>query len=47
MLELVRSGALRPDLLVTSTIPLDAAPAALAALGSAPGAGVTVVEPWA
>ncbi|WP_329410099.1 zinc-dependent alcohol dehydrogenase family protein [Streptomyces sp. NBC_00704] len=47
MLELVRSGALRPDLLVTSTIPLDAAPAALAALGTAPGAGVTVVEPWA
>ncbi|MCQ9135422.1 zinc-dependent alcohol dehydrogenase family protein [Streptomyces hilarionis] len=46
MLELVRSGALRPDLLVTSTITLDDAPAALAALGTAPGAGVTVVEPW-
>lgn len=46
MLELVRSGTLRPDLLVTSVIPLDAAPAALAALGTAPGAGVTVVEPW-
>ena len=46
MLELVRSGALRPDLLVTSTIPLDAVPAALAAMGTAPGAGVTVIEPW-
>ncbi|MFF2368600.1 zinc-dependent alcohol dehydrogenase family protein [Streptomyces sp. NPDC058122] len=47
LLELVRSGVLRPDLLVTSTIALDAAPAALAAMGSAPGRGVTVVEPWA
>jgi threonine dehydrogenase-like Zn-dependent dehydrogenase len=47
MLHLVRSGILRPDLLVTSTIPLDAAPAALAAMGTAAGAGVTVVEPWA
>ncbi|CAL9426503.1 Alcohol dehydrogenase [Streptomyces sp. enrichment culture] len=46
MLELVRTGALRPDLLVTSTLPLDAAPGALAALGTAPGAGVRVVEPW-
>ncbi|MGZ0200150.1 zinc-dependent alcohol dehydrogenase family protein [Streptomyces sp. RM1] len=47
MLELVRSGALRPDLLVTSVIGLDAAPAALAAMADTPGAGVTVVEPWA
>ncbi|MFI5687172.1 zinc-dependent alcohol dehydrogenase family protein [Streptomyces sp. NPDC051636] len=46
MLELVRAGVLRPDLLVTSTIPLDAAPAALAGMGSASGAGVTVIEPW-
>ncbi|MBR8641778.1 zinc-dependent alcohol dehydrogenase family protein [Streptomyces tuirus] len=46
MLELVRSGVLRPDLLVTSTIPLDDAPAALAAMGTAPGAGATVIEPW-
>ncbi|MFJ1865190.1 zinc-dependent alcohol dehydrogenase family protein [Streptomyces sp. NPDC088097] len=45
MLELVRSGALRPDLLVTSSIPLDAAPAALAAMGSAAGRGVTVILP--
>ncbi|MCX5056936.1 zinc-dependent alcohol dehydrogenase family protein [Streptomyces sp. NBC_00201] len=46
MLELVRAGVLRPDLLVTSHITLDAAPAALAAMGTAPGAGVTVIEPW-
>ncbi len=45
MLELVRGGALRPDLLVTSAIPLDAVPAALAAMGTAPGAGMTVIEP--
>ncbi|MFF7866129.1 zinc-dependent alcohol dehydrogenase family protein [Streptomyces qaidamensis] len=46
MLELVRSGVLRPDLLVTSTIGLDDVPAALAAMGTAPGAGATVIEPW-
>ncbi|MBD0844075.1 zinc-dependent alcohol dehydrogenase family protein [Streptomyces sp. TRM68416] len=46
MMELVRSGVLRPDLLVTSTITLDATPAALAAMGTAPGSGVTVIEPW-
>jgi Zn-dependent alcohol dehydrogenases len=54
MLELVRAGVLRPDLLVTSTITLDAAPAALAAMGSAPGVGgdghravgVRAVRPW-
>lgn len=45
MLELVRAGTLRPDLLVTSTIPLADAPAALAAMATAAGAGVTVVEP--
>ncbi|MEV6764222.1 zinc-dependent alcohol dehydrogenase family protein [Streptomyces sp. NPDC051105] len=47
MLELVRAGTLRPGLLVTSTITLDAAPQALAAMGGAPVAGVTVIEPWA
>ncbi|MEV5842856.1 zinc-dependent alcohol dehydrogenase family protein [Streptomyces sp. NPDC051985] len=47
LLELVRAGTLRPDLLVTSTITLDAAPRALAAMDTAPGAGVTVIEPWA
>ncbi|MFF9685752.1 zinc-dependent alcohol dehydrogenase family protein [Streptomyces sp. NPDC014623] len=45
MMEMVRAGALRPDLLVTSTLTLDAAPAALAAMGAAPGAGVTIIEP--
>ncbi|WP_327308733.1 zinc-dependent alcohol dehydrogenase family protein [Streptomyces sp. NBC_01298] len=47
MMELVRSGALRPDLLVTSTIPLDGAPAALAAMGTAPGRGITIIRPGA
>ncbi|MFD5230595.1 zinc-dependent alcohol dehydrogenase family protein [Streptomyces qaidamensis] len=46
MLELVRGGVLRPDLLVTSTIGLDDVPAALAAIGTAPGAGATVIDPW-
>lgn len=46
MLELVRAGVLRPDLLVTSTIPLAAAPAALAAMDTTPGSGVTVIQPW-
>ncbi|EKX68483.1 alcohol dehydrogenase [Streptomyces ipomoeae] len=46
MLEAVRAGILRPDLLVTSTITLDATPAALTAMGTAPGSGVTVIEPW-
>ncbi|MGW6982052.1 zinc-binding dehydrogenase [Streptomyces sp. NPDC054932] len=47
MMELVRGGVLRPDLLVTSTIPLDAAPAALAAMGTATGAGITIILPGA
>ncbi|MFB6670982.1 zinc-dependent alcohol dehydrogenase family protein [Streptomyces sp. NPDC056390] len=47
MLEMVRAGVLRPDLLVTSTIALDAAPTALEAMGTTPGAGVTIIEPWA
>jgi alcohol dehydrogenase len=46
MLRLVRAGVLRPDLLVTRGIPLDAAPAALVAMGTATEAGVTVIEPW-
>ncbi|MFC8860667.1 zinc-dependent alcohol dehydrogenase family protein [[Kitasatospora] papulosa] len=45
MMDMVRAGTLRPDLLVTSTITLDAAPAALTAMGTAPGAGVTIIEP--
>ncbi|MFI0240150.1 zinc-binding dehydrogenase [Streptomyces sp. NPDC016845] len=47
MLELVRGGVLRPELLVTSTISLAAAGAALASVGGASGAGVTVIEPFA
>ncbi|QES53098.1 alcohol dehydrogenase [Streptomyces venezuelae] len=47
MMEMVRGGVLRPDLLVTSTIPLDAAPAALAAMGTAAGGGVTIILPGA
>ncbi|GGX64206.1 zinc-dependent alcohol dehydrogenase family protein [Streptomyces minutiscleroticus] len=46
MLELVGAGVLRPELLVTSTVPLAAVARALAEMGTAPGAGVTVAEPW-
>ncbi|MFE9848327.1 zinc-dependent alcohol dehydrogenase family protein [Streptomyces sp. NPDC005576] len=45
MMDMVRAGSLRPDLLVTSVIGLADAPAALAAMGTAPGAGVTIIEP--
>ncbi|MFI7384670.1 alcohol dehydrogenase catalytic domain-containing protein [Streptomyces sp. NPDC049813] len=48
MLELVRGGAVRPDALVTSVIPLARAGGALAAMGApGAGAGVTVIEPFA
>ncbi|MFG2922287.1 zinc-dependent alcohol dehydrogenase family protein [Streptomyces sp. NPDC048305] len=45
MMDMVGAGTLWPDRLVTSLIGLDAAPAALAAMGATPGAGVTVIEP--
>jgi D-arabinose 1-dehydrogenase-like Zn-dependent alcohol dehydrogenase len=46
MLDLVSSGMLRPDLLVTRTIGLDETPAALMAMGAAgSGSGVTVIAP--
>ncbi|MFJ6566074.1 zinc-dependent alcohol dehydrogenase family protein [Streptomyces sp. NPDC091292] len=50
MLNMITSGRLRPDLLVTSTIGLEEAPGALEAMGTggrAPGrtGGVTVIEP--
>ncbi|MFD3437825.1 zinc-dependent alcohol dehydrogenase family protein [Streptomyces sp. NPDC058685] len=45
MMAMVASGALRPDLLVTKEIGLDAVPEALASLGTAPGSGVTVIRP--
>lgn len=43
MLGMIASGALRPELLVTRTIPLDEVPAALPAVGSTPG--ITVILP--
>ncbi|WP_406398497.1 zinc-dependent alcohol dehydrogenase family protein [Streptomyces sp. NBC_00879] len=45
LMAMVASGSLRPDLLVTRTIGLAEAPAALAALGRGSGTGVTVVVP--
>jgi D-arabinose 1-dehydrogenase-like Zn-dependent alcohol dehydrogenase len=45
MLDLVAAGRLRPGDLVTREIALDEAPAALAGLAGAPGAGVTVIRP--
>lgn len=45
MMAMVASGALRPDLLVTTEIGLDDVPAALADLGGASGTGVTVITP--
>ncbi|HEY1179424.1 MAG TPA: alcohol dehydrogenase, partial [Phytomonospora sp.] len=45
MMGLVASGRLRPQDLVTRTIELAEAPGALAAMGTRPGAGATVVLP--
>jgi D-arabinose 1-dehydrogenase-like Zn-dependent alcohol dehydrogenase len=45
MLDLVSSGRLRPDLLVTRGISLEAAGAALASMDTANPAGVTVITP--
>jgi alcohol dehydrogenase len=45
LLEMVSAGTLRPDLLVTKTIPLDDAPAALADLSRASSKGITVIHP--
>ncbi|WP_329460244.1 zinc-dependent alcohol dehydrogenase family protein [Streptomyces sp. NBC_01497] len=48
LMRQVAAGNLRPDLLVTSVIGLDAAPAALAAMGERPAAvtaGMTVITP--
>jgi alcohol dehydrogenase len=44
MLDMINAGTLRPDLLITRTISLDEAPAALAAMET-PTAGVTIIEP--
>ena len=45
MLDLINAGRLRPDLMITKTIGLDDAPAALVALGSTSPTGVTIIEP--
>lgn len=47
LLDLVRSGGLRPESLIARRIALEDAPAALAALGSGEpvGAGVTIIRP--
>lgn len=45
MLELVRSGAVRPDELVTATIGLDGVADALQAMSTGTPAGVTVIHP--
>ncbi|GGO90624.1 hypothetical protein GCM10012280_36570 [Wenjunlia tyrosinilytica] len=42
---MVASGAVRPDPLITETIGLDEVPAALVAMGTEAGCGVTVIEP--
>jgi D-arabinose 1-dehydrogenase-like Zn-dependent alcohol dehydrogenase len=47
MMDLIAAGTLRPDLLVTGTIGLTEAPAALMEMGDAPPAGVTVILPAA
>jgi threonine dehydrogenase-like Zn-dependent dehydrogenase len=44
-MDLVAAGTLRPDRLVTATIGLAETPAALAAMGTTPPAGVTMIEP--
>ncbi|MFF3402762.1 zinc-dependent alcohol dehydrogenase family protein [Streptomyces sp. NPDC002659] len=45
LMAMVASGSLRPDLLVTRTIGLAEAPAALAGLGAGSATGVTVMVP--
>jgi alcohol dehydrogenase len=45
MMAMVAAGMLRPDLLITRTIGLADAPAALAAMGTASSAGATVIVP--
>ncbi|MFC5380040.1 alcohol dehydrogenase catalytic domain-containing protein [Aquipuribacter nitratireducens] len=45
LLALVAAGRLDPERAVTRTVDLDGAAAALAAMGDAPGSGVTLVRP--
>jgi alcohol dehydrogenase len=44
LLELIEAGRLEPARLVTRTIPLEQAPACLAAMGQFGSAGITVVD---
>jgi alcohol dehydrogenase len=45
LLGLIAGGALDPGRLVTETIGLDAAPAALTAMGEFPRAGIGLIQP--
>ncbi len=45
LLEMVTAGALRADLLVTGTMPLVDAPAALASMGESPWPGTRIIRP--
>jgi D-arabinose 1-dehydrogenase-like Zn-dependent alcohol dehydrogenase len=45
MLQLIASGVLRPDQLITRTIGLDDTPSALTEMTTTPTAGVTIIEP--
>ncbi|AQA15493.1 MULTISPECIES: zinc-dependent alcohol dehydrogenase family protein [Streptomyces] len=45
MMAMVEAGSLRPDLLVTDVIGLDAVPEALSTMASGARGGVTVIEP--
>ena len=44
MLEMIRSGRLKPARLVVKTVPLDEAPEELRAMGAFRGIGVTVID---
>ena len=43
MMEMIRAGKLKPDLLIGKTLSLDEAPAALMAMGNFEGIGIGVV----
>jgi threonine dehydrogenase-like Zn-dependent dehydrogenase len=45
LLGLVSAGVLRPDRLIVDTIPLDAAPEALVAMGEPGRGGIRLIEP--
>ncbi len=45
MLRMIEHGVLKPEKLVAKTIPLEAAPAALAAMDRFEGTGITIIRP--